>query len=138
MSIHIPSAPVPGAHDTSSRIIEQAELEAFARLVRATEVDSRADAIPAESGEIDPSVPNLFMVGIVGGLLNSQSARLGSECINLHFEFLAPIHSGDRIDTTIELVSADTIKHLATYRVDCFNQAKEQVITGQAVMILPH
>jgi len=137
MSIHIPLAPVAGSQDKSSQVIERAELEAFSRLVSATAADVETDEISGGSRETDPFVSNLFMVGIIGGRLNSQSARLGSECINLHFEFLAPIHCGDRIDTTIELASADTIKHLATYRVDCFNQAKEQVITGQAVMILP-
>ncbi len=133
MSIHIQPAPLPGTQETYNHTIGEEELAAFAGLVGAQPVDLGIEVQAAK----DTSVPNLFMIGIVGGLLNTQFSKLGSECINMHFEFLAPIHCGDCIETTIVLASADMVKHLATYRMDCFNQSKEQVITGQAVMILP-
>lgn len=133
MSTHNQPSALPGNQETFSHLIEEDELAAFAGLVGANAIDFG----DGEAGK-DSSVPNLFMIGVVGGLLNTRFANLGSACINLHFEFLSPIHCGDCIETTIELVGADTEKHLATYRVDCYSQAREQVITGQAVMILPH
>jgi len=62
----------------------------------------------------------------------------GLECLNMHFEFLSAIHCGDAIETIIECTNTDPVKNLATFKINCFKQDKEQVITGQAVMITPH
>jgi hypothetical protein len=77
------------------------------------------------------------MIGIIGGVLHSRVAGTESQCISCHFEFLAPITTGDRIDTVIVLDHHDGEKQLSTYKIDCYNQDREQVITGQAVMLVP-
>jgi acyl dehydratase len=79
------------------------------------------------------------MIGIIGGFLHNRAAAAGGEpqCISCQFEFLAPIYTGDRIDTVIVLDHHDGLKQLATYKIDCYNQDTDQVITGQAVMLVP-
>jgi acyl dehydratase len=77
------------------------------------------------------------MIGIIGGFLHNRVAGTDSQCISCQFEFLAPITTGDRIDTVIVLDHHDVEKQLATYKIDCYNQDRDQVITGQAVMLVP-
>ena len=78
-----------------------------------------------------------YLVGIIGGLLNSHLPGEGSQCVSMQYEFIAPVFCGERIETVIEMIELNTVKHLATFRTDCFNQDKKQVITGQAVMLVP-
>lgn len=78
----------------------------------------------------------LFMAGIIGGLLESRIPGPGSQCVNIQFEFLGPIFIGDTIETIIELIDLNINKHLATFKIDCFTQNKNQVITGRTVMLV--
>ena len=79
----------------------------------------------------------LFLVGIIGGLLNTRVPGEGSQCITMQYEFLAPVYCGDRIDTVIELTAIDDGKTPGYLPSNCYNHEKVQVITGQAVMLVP-
>lgn len=131
MSIHIPIYSTPGSRETFSHQITAEEPAAYARLIGMSPEEDQC------SGRYS-SISNHLMVGIISGLLNTQFSPQGLECLNLHFEFLSAISCGSVIDTTIELVNSDAARNLATFKVDCFNQDGEQVITGQVVMIVPH
>lgn len=135
MSIHIQPVLVPGSQDAFSHVITEDEVSAFAQLV---DMQLPVEGDAGQECDDAASISKLLMIGIIGGLLKTRFSKLGSQCTNLHFEFLSPIHCGDRIDTTITMASPDMGKHLATFNVDCYNQKKDQVITGQAVMIVPH
>lgn len=135
MSIHIQPVLVPGSQEIFSHVITEDEVSMFAKLVG---MQLPGETIAGEESDDAVSISKLLMVGIIGGLLKTRFSKLGSQCTNLHFEFLSPIHCGDRIETTITMANPDLGKHLATFNVDCYNQTKDQVITGQAVMIVPH
>jgi acyl dehydratase len=126
-----------GLQETFSKVITEGETALYAGLVgdnRAQVQDSTqgGEAIPPRS-----LVQPLFLVGIIGGLLNTRIPGEGSQCITMQYEFLAPVYCGNRIDTVIELAAIDPAKHLATFRVNCYNTQKVQVITGQVVMLVP-
>lgn len=124
-----------GMHETFSKVITEGEAALYAGLVgdNSPRVVEAADLI---AGEQHSRAHSLLMVGIIGGLLSTRLPGAGSQCVNINYEFLAPIKSGDRIDTTLELTAFDPQKHLATFTANCFNQWKNQVITGQAVMLV--
>lgn len=92
--------------------------------------NSRANGTPQRI-----PVHELLIIGIMGGLLKS-SAGTKSQFVNVKYEFLDPIYCGDRIEMGIELIEFDPVKRLATYKTDCYDQEKNQVITGQVVMLL--
>ncbi len=137
-----------GLPETFSKVITEGEAALFAGLVgdrgaeeqggpfsvtpAAGAEDQRGDAAP----EPKTRAQHILMIGIIGGFLHSRVAGPESKCISCQFEFLAPIYTGDRIDTVIVLDHHDVDKQLATYKIDCYNQDKEQVITGQAVMLV--
>jgi acyl dehydratase len=120
-----------------SKVITEGETALYAGLVGDNRMQVQNPASAGDNLAPRLTVHPLFLVGIIGGLLNTRIPGEGSQLITMQYEFLAPIFCGDRIDTVIELAAIDTAKHLATFRTHCYNQAKVQVITGQAVMLVP-
>ncbi len=135
MSTFAQPALLAGMQETYSKILTEAEAVLYAGLVG----DNSAHVLTTGADRQDNrmQVHFMLMAGIIGGLLNTRLPGEGSQCVNIQLEFLAPIHTGDRIDTVIELLEYNQGKHLATFKTDCFNQLKNQVITGQAVMLVP-
>jgi acyl dehydratase len=137
MSIHIPLPLEIGMQETFVKIITEGEAALFAGLVgdNNPRVPSEAGVNSNNSDRV--SVQPEYLVGIIGGLLNSHLPGEGSQCVTIQYEFLAPVCCGERIEAVIELTHLDVVKHLATFRTDCYNQDRKQVITGKAVMFVP-
>jgi len=123
--------------ETFTKVITEGEAALYAGLVGDNRMQAQSSTSAGEGFSPRLSVQPLFLVGIIGGLLNTRIPGEGSQCITMQYEFLAPVYCGDRIDTVLELTAIDPAKHLATFRTNCFNQDKNQVITGQAVMLVP-
>ena len=137
MSIQIPLQLYTGIQETFTKVITEGEAALYAGLVGGNRprVNSASETVNRLYERID--VHPEYLVGIIGGLLNSHLPGEGSQCVTMQYEFLAPVYCGERIETVIELIELDTVRHLATFRTDCYNQDKKQVITGQAVMLVP-
>ncbi|HNZ01301.1 MAG TPA: hypothetical protein PLS77_11800 [Anaerolineaceae bacterium] len=133
MSISV-SLPFRGTFD---RTISAKDLVMYAGLVG---IENTLQ-VPGYVEDTDPAQTNhtaqLFLLSIVSGFLVSQLSDPDSKCINIQIEFLTKVNCGDQIETTIELSDQNPEKHLETYKVNSYNQRKEQVITGQAVMLVP-
>ena len=125
-----------GQQETFWKVITEGESALFAGLTG----ENTPDVISNNGNENDLThqcvVSPLMVVGIIGGLLNARIPGKGSQCVTIQYEFLAPIYCGDRIETTIELIDFDPHKRLVTLKTNSFNQAKTQVLTGQAVMLI--
>jgi len=135
MSVSISPVLLPGLQETFSKVITEGETALYAGLVGDNR--SQLQMVYSESQMTPrPAVHPLFLVGIIGGLLNTRIPGEGSQCISTQYEFLAPVYCGDRIDTVIELTAIDPAKRLATFRTNCYTQEKLQVLTGQAVMLV--
>lgn len=126
-----------GQQETFSKVITEGESALFAGLVGENSPDIIVN--DAESDDLQQRcvVNPLLLVGIVGGLLNSRIPGRGAQCVTIQYEFLAPVFCGDRIETTIEVIDFDPYKHLVTLKLNCFKLNKNQVLTGQAVMLIP-
>jgi len=137
MSLNVIPELYIGIQETFTRVITEGATALFAGLVGDNRMQTQSSALAGEVLSPRLSVQHLFLVAIIGGLLNTRIPGEGSQCITMQYEFLAPVYCGDRIDTILELTAIDPAKHLATFRTNCFNQDKNQVITGQAVMLVP-
>jgi acyl dehydratase len=126
-----------GRCETFRKVITEGEAVMYAGLigdVNAHHVETSAEETSTPRLQVNP----LFMAGIIGGLLNTRLPGAGAQCLNIQFEFLAPILAGDVIETSVELLELNEEKHLATFRADCYNQNHHQVLTAQAAMLIPH
>lgn len=137
MSVNTASELYAGLQETFSKVITEGEAALYAGLVGDNRPQVHNSLLAAEGTPPRLTVHPLFLVGIIGGLLNTRIPGEGSQCITMQYEFLAPVYCGDRIDTVIELAAIDPAKHLATFRTNSYNQDTNQVITGQAVMLVP-
>jgi acyl dehydratase len=137
MSTYTQPALFVGMQETFSRVITEGETALYAGLVG----DNRRQVFDNSSGKVANSsrqtAHQLFLVGVIGGLLNTRNSFEGAHCISMQYEFITPYFCGDRIDILIELSALDLGKHLATFRINCHNQDKNQVLTGQAVLLVP-
>lgn len=124
----------PGMQETFVRLIRAGDAAEFTRLLAEDPVEG---ALAAPFAADSAGANALLLVGMIGRLLHTRIPGYGSQCITMQFEFLSPVNSGDQIETIIRLSDFDHSKHLATFRTDCYNQDKKQVITGQAVMLVP-
>jgi 3-hydroxybutyryl-CoA dehydratase len=136
MSTHTQPALYTGMQETFSKVLTEGEAALFAGLVGDNRPQVFTSGVDVESTTTRLTVHPLFLVGIIGGLLNTRIPGDGSQCVTMQYEFLAPVFCGDRIETVIVLTEFDPSKHLATFRTDCYNQGNNQVITGQAVMLV--
>jgi acyl dehydratase len=137
MSLNVMTELFIGLQETFTKVITEGEAALYAGLVGDNRMQTQNSSQAGEDRSQRLSVQPLFLVGIIGGLLHTRIPGEGSQCITMQYEFLAPVYCGDRIDTVLELTAIDPAKHLATFRTNCFNQDKNQVITGQAVMLVP-
>jgi hypothetical protein len=119
-----------------SKLIADDELEIFKKVVNSGIPESDLIVSGEDQAFEQPENNQYFMISTIGNFLNSQIPGKHAQCVNMQFEFLTAIHSGDRIDTQIECVQYEPEKHLATFRFNCFNQEKAQAITGQAAMLV--
>jgi acyl dehydratase len=126
-----------GMQESFRKIITDGEAALYAGLVGDNSIFAMADGAADCTQAPKPRANHLLLVGIVGGLLNTRFPGPGSQCTNIQFEILAPVFTGDCIETVIELNHHDAEKHLATFKIQCYNQKGDQVITGQAVMLVP-
>lgn len=137
MSIHIPIPLSIGLQESFTKVVTEGEAALYAGLVGDNQprVQSTSDSEPVSNYQL--TIHPEYLVGMIGGLLNTRFPGEGSQCISVQYEFLTPVYCGERIDTVIELAALDAGKHLATFRTDCYNQDKKQVLTGQVVMLVP-
>jgi acyl dehydratase len=127
----------PGMQESFSKVITEEEASLFSSLVGGQPSASLAAPFNTIDTLTQPAAHSLFLIGMIGGLLHTRLPGYGSKCVTMQFEFLIPVFSGDRIETVIRLTNLDPGKRLATFQTDCYNQEKNQVITGQAVMFVP-
>jgi len=126
-----------GRSETFRKVITEGEAVMYAGLVGDTTTPPTGTGL-AEAAAFRLQGNPLLMAGIIGGLLNTHLPGAGAQCLNIQCEFLAPILAGDVIETSVELIELNEEKHLATFRADCYNQNHHQVLTAQAVMLMPH
>jgi acyl dehydratase len=137
LSIHIPLQLYTGIQETFTKVITEGEVALYAGLVGGNLPCTNAEQVPDEQADERITAHHEYLVGIIGGLLSSHLPGEGSQCVTMQYEFLAPVYCGESIEMIIEMTELNKVKPLATFRTDCFNQEKKQVITGQAIMLVP-
>ncbi len=125
-----------GMQETFSKVITDGEAALFAGLI--------GDNLPRAVDDSDRSpkpiknfyISQFLMTGIISGILHNRITSKPSQFVSTHFEFLAPIQIGEPILVVIEVTGFDPQKHLTTFKADCYDQNKNQIITGQVVMLV--
>ena len=122
-----------GMKTTFERVVSEYDSSACHKLFGEVETYIAEET---KTSDLKSQKHQIYMMCLIGNTINTRLLDQGSQCVNLQFEFLAPIREGDRISTTIELVNLDRTRHMATCAIECLNQEKNQVIIGNAALLI--
>lgn len=78
----------------------------------------------------------LLVGGLISAVLGTKLPGPGCIYVSQTFSFLAPVRIGDEITARAEIVEVVSEKRLRL-RTQCFNQRKEMVLDGEAVLVPP-
>ncbi len=76
-----------------------------------------------------------FLIGsLISAAIGMDLPGPGSIYLGQTLKFVAPVHIGDTVTVSVEIIKVREDKRLITLRTDCTNQNGALVITGEAVV----
>jgi 3-hydroxybutyryl-CoA dehydratase len=129
-------APLPtvGTRATRSHTISEADIAVFADLSG----DHNPVHLDAEYAARSPFGQRVahgsLVASFISAVLGNDLPGPGSIYLGQTLKFLAPVHIGDTITASVEVITVREDKRLVTLRTDCTNQEGKAVITGEAVV----
>ncbi len=79
----------------------------------------------------------MLSAGLISAALGT---KLAPSCCVIYLSqslrFLKPVYIGDTIRAVVEVRGVDPQKRIVTVKTDCWNQGGDQVVVGEAVVLL--
>ena len=131
----IPAAlPAIGARATKVRTITADDIVRFAE-VSGDRNPVHLDAAYAARSLFGQRIAHGFLIGsMISALLGMELPGKGSIYLGQTLKFLAPVHVGDTVTASVEVIGVRAEKRIITLRTDCTNQNGVLVLTGEAVI----
>lgn len=125
-----------GESASLTRTITEDDVVAFARLTGDTN-PLHLDEAYARTTRFGRRIAHgLLTAGLISALLGTELPGPGAIYLEQSLRFLEPVYPGDTITATVEVTAYREDKGLVTLRTECFNQQGEQVLTGEAVLLV--
>ena len=129
-------APLPaiGLRASRSRTITEDDIDLFAHVStdkNPIHIDERYAALTPFGGRV---AHGIMVASMISAVLGNDLPGHGSIYLGQTLKFLAPVHIGDTITVTVEVISLREDKHIVTLRTDCTNQEGALVLTGEATI----
>ena len=72
--------------------------------------------------------------GLISAVLGTKLPGPGAIYIKQALEFLAPVHFGDTVTASVEVLEVQTKENRVRLRTTCTNQIGKTVVEGEAVI----
>lgn len=82
------------------------------------------------------TAPAMLVAGLIGTVLHNHLPGPCSTELSQRIECLTPVFIGDTVTARVEVIAWQPEKRLLTLQTECYNQDRQQVITGQAVFMV--
>ncbi|MGE5371049.1 MAG: MaoC family dehydratase [Solirubrobacterales bacterium] len=82
-------------------------------------------------------VHGMFLMGLISNVLGTQLPGHGTIYVSQEVKFLRPTFIGDTVRAQVEVIEIIREKGRVRLKTTCANQAGEQLLTGECVMIPP-
>ncbi|MDI6768802.1 MAG: MaoC family dehydratase [Anaerolineales bacterium] len=125
-----------GARASLTRTIMDEEVQAFARLTGDTNPLHLDDAFAKTTRFGRRVVHGFLAAGLISAVLGTQLPGPGAIYIEQRLRFLKPIFPGDTVTAQVEVTGYQPEKGIVTVSTGCFNQRGEQVLGGEAVLLI--
>lgn len=122
-----------GQHASVERVVTEGDLTVIHQFVLENP-PACGEPIIGSSGQW--SGQEVLIGSLINGLLNICLPGPGSTLLSQQFEYLAAVNPGDTLTARVEVITWQPEKRLVTLKTDCFNQARKQILTGQAVLVV--
>ena len=80
-------------------------------------------------------VHGILTAGLISAVIGTKLPGLGAIYLSQQLKFLAPVHRGDTITASAEVVASRPDKRILTLHTQCINQDGQVVIDGEAVVM---
>ena len=125
-----------GARASLTRTISDEDIRAFARISGDTNPAHLDDAFAATT-RFGRRVAHGFLVAsLISAVLGTQLPGPGAIYLDQRLRFLKPVFPGDTITARVEVTDYRPEKSVVTLNTGCFNQNGEEVIGGQAILLV--
>lgn len=81
--------------------------------------------------------PGIFVSGLISAVIANQLPGAGSIYLSQILKFVKPVRVHDFITAEIEVLKIDKVRNRVKLYTRCFNQNNENVIIGEAEVLLP-
>ena len=126
--------PAIGARATRVRTITDDDIVRFAE-VSGDRNPVHLDANYAARSPFGQRIAHGFLTGsMISALIGMELPGAGSIYLGQTLKFLAPVHIGDTVTASVEVIGVRKEKRIITLRTDCTNQNGVLVLTGEAVV----
>jgi 3-hydroxybutyryl-CoA dehydratase len=125
-----------GEQASFSKTITEADIVAYAGITgdfNPLHVDEEYAKTTRFGGRI---AHGLLTAGLLSTVLGMRLPGPGAIYLSQRLEFRRPVHIGDTITATAEVTNYAPEKRIVTLKTDCTNQRGEQVLTGEAVLMM--
>jgi 3-hydroxybutyryl-CoA dehydratase len=129
-------APLPpiGTQATLTRTITEDDIRLFAH-VSGDYNPIHLDAAYAEKTFFGKRIAHGFLIGsLISAVLGNNLPGPGTIYLGQTLKFLGPIHIGDTITVTVEVVAIREHKRILTLQTSCSNQHGTVVLSGEAIV----
>lgn len=128
--------PAVGVRATRVRTITDDDIVRFAE-VSGDHNPVHLDADYAARSPFGQRIAHGFLTGsMISALIGMELPGTGSIYLGQTLKFLAPVHIGDTVTASVEVIGVREEKRIITLRTDCTNQDGVLVLTGEAVVKL--
>ena len=131
---NLSALPAVGTRATHERTITDDDIVRFAE-VSGDRNPVHLDADYAARSPFGQRIAHGFLIGsLISAAIGMDLPGPGSIYLGQTLKFVAPVHIGDTVTVSVEVIKVREDKRLITLRTDCTNQNGALVITGEAVV----
>jgi hypothetical protein len=84
----------------------------------------------------EPIAPGIWTAGLISAVIGTRLPGPGAIYVSQELKFLKPVKPGDSISARVEVTEINREKNRIRLRTVCTNQRAEDVLTGEAVVML--
>jgi 3-hydroxybutyryl-CoA dehydratase len=125
-----------GQRATFSKVITQADIQAFAELTGDRNPLHLDEAFARQSRFGRPIAHGALVAGVLSAALGMVLPGPGAIYLSQTLKFLRPVFPGDTVTATVEITAFREHKGVLTLRTTCANQAGDLVVDGEAVLLV--
>jgi 3-hydroxybutyryl-CoA dehydratase len=129
--------PTVGEQATRTRIITDADLQLFAQISGDYNPIHLDEAYATDSFFGRRIVHGSLIASLISAVLGNDLPGPGSIYLSQTLKFVAPVHIGDTITVSVEVIALREEKRLITLRTECVNQDGQAVLVGEALIKFP-